>query len=141
MRNAWSLSFSTVLFASLTSCTPKPPDVPVCKHLAQRLATDPVSGHLLLRPSPTCKREIGEVECGRCTFIVSGKTFFVGEAVKTHFNGKPWSQLRRESILVPAVESYAPITAYMINSCKSLNCSDDVTKFKVKIDEVKDVEE
>lgn len=100
-----------------------------------------MTGHLLLSPSPTCKKEIGEVECGRCTYIVSGKVFFVGEAVKTHFNGKPWSQLRKESILVPAKESYAPLATYMINSCKALNCSDDVTRFKVKIDDVNSVEE
>lgn len=79
-------------------------------------------------------KEIGEVECGHCTYIVSGKEIFVGENQKTFLNGKPWSQLKIESILVPAQESYAPLSSYIINSCKKMNCSDDVTRFKIKVD-------
>lgn len=131
----------TVSFLSLTNCATKPPDVFVFKHLNQRLATDPTTGHLLLRPSPTCMKEIKEVECGRGRSIVSGKVVFVGEDKKTWFSGKPWSQLRRESILVPAEESYAPMATYFINSCKAAGCSDEVTRFKVKVDSVKDVDE
>lgn len=71
---------------------------------------------------------------------MSGKIIFVGEDEKNHFNGKPWSQLQSQSILVPAEESYAPLSTYIINSCKAANCSDDITRFKVKIDAVKDDE-
>jgi len=131
----------TALSLSLISCATKPPDVFVFKHLSQRIATDPSTGHLLLKPSPTCMKEIKEVECGRGRSIVSGQIVFVGEDKKTWFNKKPWSQLRRESILVPAEESYAPIATYLINSCKQANCSDELTKFKVKVDSVVDTDE
>jgi hypothetical protein len=132
--NALKFLLSIILSLSLTNCTPKPPDVPVCEHLKQRLTTDPVTGHLILKASPVCMKEIGEVECGHCTYIVSGKEIYIGENEKFHLNKKPWSQLREESILMPAEESYAPVATYIINSCKKMNCSDDVTRFKVKLD-------
>lgn len=128
------LKHSIALFACLTSCVPKPPNVPVCKHLNQRIGTNIKTGHLVLIPSPTCMNNIKEPECGYCTYILNEKSFFVGEKKENHFNGKPWSQLKAESILVPAKESYAPLSAYIINSCKQMNCNDDVTKFKVKLD-------
>ncbi len=134
MQRFW---LSIILFASLTNCTEKPPDVPVCENLPQRLSKDSKTDHLMLVPSPTCMKEIGEVECGHCTFIVSGKEIYVGEEKEHLFNDKPWSQLKLESIYVPAKESYAKIAAYMINSCKRANCSAEVTKFKVKIDGLK----
>jgi hypothetical protein len=118
----------------LAGCTPKPPDVYVFEHLSQRLSTNPANGHLILTPSPTCMKKIQEVECGHGVSIVSGAEIFVGEAPKYHFRKKPWSQLKRESVYVPAEESYAPLAAYIINSCKKMNCSEDVTRFKVKLD-------
>lgn len=83
--------------------------------------------------------KIVEFECGHGVFIMSGREVWVGENKENWFNGKPWSQLKRESILVPAVESYAPLSTYIINSCAKNNCDAEVDRFKVKIDELKSV--
>lgn len=124
-----------LLFAWLLSaCTPKPPDVPACEHLRQRLSNDPVTGHLILSPSPTCEEKIGEPECGHCTYIMSGKEIFLGELPTHLLNGKKWSELRASSIYLPAVESYSPLATYIINSCKKMNCDSQVDRFKVKLD-------
>jgi hypothetical protein len=136
MKKLNAMNLLPLMFLSLLSINcahRRPPDVPVFKHLRQRLALDPVTQHVILKPSPTCMKEIGEPECGRGKFIMSGKVIFVGEAPKTHFNKKPWSQLKRESILVPAVESYAPISTYIINACKELKCDDEVTRFQIQL--------
>lgn len=63
---------------------------------------------------------------------MSGREVYVGE--KDKLNGKPWSQLKMESVLLPATESYAPLAAYIINACKKSGCSKDIEKFKVKLD-------
>jgi hypothetical protein len=150
----------------LTSCTPKPPDVPVCKALKQHITTDPDTKHTLLTPSPACITNLGEAECGYCVWIVSGQARFIGEKkqlvplqqlvegqqkgeytwevvkgkdgkpvlVSSWLNEKPWSQIVSESAFLPAEESYAPLSAYVINSCKKMNCDDKVTPFKVKLD-------
>lgn len=34
---------------------------------------------------------------------------------------------------MPAQESYAPLSAHIINSCIQLKCDKEVTKFKVKV--------
>jgi len=115
-----------------SSCAPKPPDVPVCEQLAQRITKD-VNGHIIMKPSPTCMEKISEAECGHCTYIISGKEIFIGEKESTFFNGKSWSTLKAQSILVPAKESYAPMAAYMINACKKMDCNEDVNRFRVKI--------
>lgn len=47
---------------------------------------------------------------------------------------KPWSQVEAESILLPAEESGAPLETYIIDACKKMKCSDQVTPFKVKLD-------
>jgi hypothetical protein len=127
------------LLISVSACTPKPPDVPACEHMAQRLSTDPLTGHLLLSPSPTCLKQIGEPECGHCVFIVSGKELFLGESVGHLLKGKPWSKVRQQAVYLPAVESYAPLATYVINSCKKMGCSDDVDKFKIKLDSLNGV--
>jgi len=90
-----------------------------------------------MKPSPACQKAINEPECGHCTYIVSGKEIYVGEAKTTFLNNKPWSALKAESVYVPAVESYAPLITYIINACKKMNCSDAVDRFKVKIDTLK----
>lgn len=77
--------------------------------------------------------KIQEPECGHCVLIVSNAEFFVGENPEHFFNGKSWSQLRNESVYLPAKESYAPLAAYMINACKKNNCSSEVERFKVKL--------
>lgn len=128
-----------ILCLSQISCAPKPPDVPACEHLAQRLAQDLVSGHLLLTPSPTCTKEIGEPECGHCVYIVTGREMFLGEKEGHWLNGKPWSKIRQEAVYLPAVEAYAPLASYIINSCKKMHCSDDVDKFRIKLDSLNGV--
>ncbi len=127
----WLLLCSLPLWLS---CATSPPDVPVFENLSQHLGTDPKTGHMILKPSPVCLKEIGEFECGHGVYIVSKREIFVGEKAPHLFGKKPWSQVKRESIYVPAAESYAPMTTWIINSCEKLNCSDQVTRFKVKVD-------
>lgn len=140
LRELRWLPFVCLSWLALNSgCAPKPPDVPACESLTQRLSTDPKNGHLILTASPTCMKAIGEPECGHCVYIVSGKEIFVGEKSAFHLNEKPWSQLKQESVLLPAQESYAPLAAYTINACKKMNCSDDAGKFKIKLDTLNSV--
>ena len=122
-----------MLTVFLAACSVQPPDVPVFENMQQRLSVDPKTGHLILSPSPTCMAQIKEVECGHGVYVVSGKQIFVGENKANWFNNKPWSQLKAESVYVPAQESYAPIATYIINSCKKMNCEDSVTGFKVRL--------
>lgn len=133
----WSLSAASL--ALLASCTPSPPDVYVFEYLSYHMETDPKDGHFLIVPSPTCTKQIKESECGHGVSIVSGKEIFVGEGKSTWFKGKPWSQLKRESIYVPAVESYAPLSAYIIDACAHMNCNDQVDAFKVKLNSLNGV--
>ncbi len=139
MRNL--LAPKWMRFASLSlllsACTPQPPDIYVFEHLAQRLSTDAVTGHIILSSNPVCMKEINEPECGHGVAIMSQKQIFVGE--KKLYSKKSWSQLRRESVYLPAIESYAPLATYVINSCEANNCNDQVTRFKVKIDELKSI--
>ena len=125
-----------VIFVSLLwllpSCATPPPNVPACKHLPQRLWEDPETKRLELRASPACWKAIKEPECGYCVRIVDGGEIWIGE--KMLYNNKPWSQIREEAIILPAEESYAPLSTHIINSCKRLNCSKDATRFKVKLD-------
>jgi hypothetical protein len=123
-----------ILSVLASACSVTPPDVFVFESLEQYLATDPATGHLILKPSPACMAKINEPSCGHGIKIISGVEIYVGEAVAAQFNGKPWSQLKRESVYVPAVESYGPLVTYIINACKKMNCSDQVDRFKVKLD-------
>lgn len=118
------------LFLSLLNCA-SIPDVYVFEHLAQRVTTDPVSGHMVLKPSPTCMKQIKEAECGHGVSIITRKQIFVGEDKAHWYDGKPWSQLRRESVYLPAQESYAPLSKALINFCAQSDCNDDVDKFRV----------
>lgn len=93
---------SWTLFAalSLASCqTPGLPDFPVC--------------HVLVAPSPACERAVGEESCGYCIYYRSGRELFVGEGSGHQLGGKPWSQIRAESVLLPAAEGFAPLSAYL----------------------------
>jgi hypothetical protein len=78
-------------------------------------------------------QQVGEAECGRCITIVSGREVFLGEGVGHRFNGKPWSQIRASAVILPAEESYAPLAAYIINSCHKLKCNAEVDRFLVKL--------
>lgn len=133
MRKKKKWMLFVISFFSLVSCVPKPPDVPACESLSSKIYVDPKSGHSILQGSPTCEDSIGEPECGHCVFIVSGKEMFIGDLPKNYFNGKPWSELKAESIFLPAQESYAPLSAYVINSCKKMNCEKEITPFRIKL--------
>lgn len=126
----------TALVVLLAACTPKPPDVPVCEHLDRVLVVDPATGHQMLDASPACLEKIGEPVCGHCVYIVSGKEIFVGEDPKNFFEGMAWSEIRDSSVQVPA-KSYADLAAYIINACKKTGCSEDVTRFRVRIGKLK----
>lgn len=128
-----------LLLLSEINCVPKPPDVPVCENLTQRVAIDEITDHLILIPSPTCRKQTGDPECGHCTYIVSGKEIYVGEGKDHLLNGKTWNRIKLESIYVPAAESFAPLSEYIINSCKKLNCNDQVDAFKVKINQLQEI--
>src|SRR6266576_3128993 len=99
-RNKMRLILSILLSFWAISCTPSPPDVPVCENLPQRLISDPETDHLLLEASPTCEKRIAEVACGHCTYIISGKEIYIGERKPNLLNGKPWSQIKLESVYV-----------------------------------------
>lgn len=130
-KEKWPLF--AILFSLLPSCGPKPPDIFVFENMQQKLSIDPLTQHLILTPSPTCMKEISEVECGHGVSIVSGREIFVGENEKSLFKGKPWSKLKLESVYIPAVESYAPLAVYVITSCKKMNCNKEVDAFRVKL--------
>lgn len=123
----------------LTSCAPKPPDVFVFKPLKMRQSEDPVTHHLILTADPVCMEHIKEMECCYGVSIVSGSEFFAGENKEHLFKGKGCKQLIEESILLPAVESYAPLATYIIDSCKKMKCSDQVDAFKIKLDSLNGV--
>lgn len=123
-----------LLIELLASCASKPPDIAVFENLQQHLGTDPVTQHLILKPSPACMlMKVPEPECGHGVYVMSGKEFFVGEDKQNLWKGKKWSAIKAESIYMPAVESYAPMTTYIINECKQNNCDNQVDAFKIKL--------
>lgn len=132
LLNVW---LSAILLCCQISCAtiPPPPDIYVFEYLEQHLSTDPVTMHLILTPSPTCMAQVGEAECGHGVSIISGKEVFVGEAKAVQFKGKPWSMLKSESVFMPAVESYAPLATYLINTCRKFRCSNELNAFRVKL--------
>lgn len=138
MKKLKWLSLSLSLWL-LSSCSPKPPDVFVFEQLSQKLSKDPINGHLLLTPSPTCMEKIQEVECGHGVSIMTGREIFVGELEGHSYSGKKWSELKSESVYVPAIESYAPMMTYIINSCQKNHCDKDVERFKVKVDSLRGI--
>lgn len=129
-KTKWTLSL--VWCALLLNCaTTQPPDVPACMHLSAALVSDPQTQSAVLKPSPACEKAIGEPECGYCVYIVSGKKIFIGEKKENRFNGKSWSTIKEESVLLPSQESFAPLWAYLMQVCKQLECSEEITKLKV----------
>ncbi len=127
-------SLFVISFSLLISGCATPPNVTVFESLSQRMYMDPLTQHTMIEPSPTCMDEIGEPECGHGVAIVSGDEVYIGEKKDNWFKGKPWSQLKSESVFCPAEECYAPLGTYIINSCKQNHCSDDVTRFRIKLD-------
>lgn len=129
-----------ILLLSLTRCVaPQPPDVFVFEHYYQQITHDPIKDHMILLPSPICMEKIGEFECGHGVAIMSQREIWVGEKPAHFYHGKPWSQLKRESIFLPAIESYAPLATYIINSCAENHCNDQVDRFKVQLDQLKGI--
>lgn len=122
LRNRLKLPLLISLSLCLLSCcTPNIPNVYVFQELDPFTSIDPTTGDTILNPSPACEAAIQEPLCGHGTAIISGSEIYVGE---THlYEGKKWSELKAESILVPAIESYAPLEIFMINSCKKTKCS------------------
>lgn len=136
LRN--SLLFA-ISFFYLTNCTAPPPDVFVFKHLKQRIQIDPGTGHLTITADPICLSKIQEMECCYGVSIVSGSEVFIGEREAHWFKGKACSTLVEQSILMPAVESYAPMATYIINQCAKMHCSAQVDAFKIKLDSINGV--
>lgn len=127
------------LFALLINCSVQPPNIYIFEEMNEHMGIDPITGHTILRPSPTCYTKIQELSCLHGVATMTGDEIFIGELPEHFFNGKPASQIKEESILMPADESYSPMVTYIINSCKALNCNSDVTRFKVKIESLKNI--
>jgi hypothetical protein len=125
------LPFIILLLLALNGCV-HIPDVYVFEVLNQRLSIDPITKHEILTPSPTCVAKIQENSCMHGVSIMTGSEIFVGE--KTLYKNKKASELQSESVLLPAIESYAPLETYIINSCKKMGCDSTVDQFKVKLD-------
>lgn len=150
MLNAKKWTPLVTLCLLLSSCAGlQPPDVIGCTGLDSKLVKwrPPMlpasrSDGLVYRPNPVCMAEIGEGDCGFCTFTVSEKNVFVGEKPEHHFKGKPWSQLKKKSVLLPAAESYAPLKAFAVNACKqmgSVGACRDIAKWRIKLDSLDSV--
>ena len=132
--------FAILLWLLTNGCaTPQPPDVFVFENMEQRFTTDPKTGHTILTPSPACEAAIGEMSCGHGVSILTGAEVFVGENSNHLFKNKKWSELRAESVYVPAVESYAPLSTYIINSCNKMGCNTQVDQFTIKLDSLNGV--
>lgn len=130
-----ALPFAILSCLAISGCAsiPPPPDIYVFESLEQHLSTDAATQHLIMTPSPTCLAQIGEAECGHGVAIMSGKEIFVGEALAHHFKDKPWSKLKEESVFLPAVESYAPLATYLINTCRKFGCNSQLNAFRIKL--------
>lgn len=128
-----NLLLFTILLCSVTSCR-TPPDVFAFETYDQRLVKDATTGHTMLMPSPYCVKHIDEPSCCHGVSIVRGREVYVGEKEEHFWKGKSCSQLIRESVHLPAVESFAPLSTFTINECKRNKCSDKITPFKVKLD-------
>lgn len=112
---------------------PAPPDIFVFERLDTHLSIDPVTGHQILAPSPTCMQQIQEMSCGHGVSIMTGAEIYVGDAAGHGWKNKTWTELKQESVHLPAVESYAPLSTYMINACAKFKCNANLDAFRVKI--------
>lgn len=83
--------------------------------------------------------QISEMACGHGVSIMTGAEIYVGDAAQHLYKGKPWSALKAESVYVPAVESYAPLATYLINTCKRFNCNTELDAFRVKLNSLNGV--
>lgn len=128
------LPFVILLFCLTEGCaTLSPPDIYVFEDLQEHIALDQES-HLILTPSPACMEKIQENACGHGVSIVTGKEIFIGENAQHLYLGKTWSVLKSESVYMPAKESYAPLSEYLINVCAKMGCNSAIDAFRVKLD-------
>lgn len=86
-----------------------------------------------MAPSPTCMKQIGEAECGYCIYTITGEDLYIGESAGHMLNGKPWSQVKAESVMLPAEESYAPLVTYLAYACQQFACREVVTRADKKL--------
>ncbi len=129
------------LLSLLSSCAIKPPDGPVCRPLnAKRIVTKDPFGIPVekIRPNPVCIAEIGEPECGRCTWTISDRVKFIGESEDHHLYGKPWSLIKIEAVIMPS-EYFAGLKSYIVKSCKELKCDDQIPRWRIKVDSIDSV--
>lgn len=132
--------FATLSLSAIDCATlPPPPDIYAFERLDTHLSVDPVTGHQMLSPSPACMKQIQEMACGHGVAIMSGTEIYVGDLPAHMWKGKTWTQLKQESVHLPAVESYAPLATYMIDSCKRFNCNTQLDAFRIKINSLNGV--
>lgn len=132
MQKKQRLRLFAILFCSLMpSCATVPPDAPAFHELEERIEYDPITNHVFKRPSPECEKAIQEPSCGYGVYMISGKEVFIGNAKGHDLNGKTWDQIKAESVLLPAQESFAPLADYVINSCEQTHCNEQIDRFRV----------
>lgn len=115
----------------MPSCAIRPPDAMAFHELNAELDYDPITDHLLKKPSPACEKAIQEPSCGYGVSMLTGQTVFVGNSKGHEWNGKTWDQIKAQSVLLPAQESFAPIADYIVNSCEKMHCNEEVDRFRV----------
>ncbi len=104
-------------------------------------------GTVEVHDSPTCMDKLSEPECGFCQHLISNNPSYIG----THFifehghiralksGEKNWPQLRAHAVVLPAKESFAPLKAYAVSVCKSMNCDKTISDWKIKLDSLDSV--
>jgi hypothetical protein len=116
-------------------------DVPICRALHERPQTKEVKDIgpvTLMRPNPTCMKEVGEAKCGYCVWTVSDKSQFVGDAwnklLPIRGKKKKWSTIVSEGGIIPA-ESQASLKEFGINVCKATQaCGQEIDRWRIKWD-------
>ena len=118
----------------------KPPDVWVCRDLTEKVViTEDAFGveEMNLRGNPVCLSEIKENRCGYCVRSISGTHTYVGEDSTHQLEGKKWSEMRIDSVMLPA-DSYAALKEFIINSCKKSNqCAEGIAKWRTNLELLK----
>lgn len=123
-------------------------DVPLCRKLnSKTTVTKDEFGipSTVVRSNPKCAKQIGEPDCGYCTWTQSDREQYVGENKKTWLYGKPWSLIFAESFIVPS-ESMAKVKSELNKNCRDDDgplgghCQ-DAGKWRVKLDSLDSIGE
>lgn len=132
----WKWLLFAILSCSAINCAsiPPPPDIFVFERLDQHLSVDPATGHKILAPSPMCMKMLQELSCGHGVAMMSGTEIYVGDAPNHGWKGKTWTEIKSESVHVPAIESFAPLETYLINTCRKFKCNSQLDAFRIKLD-------